>query len=291
MIKISKNRDRESYSFANINLLGQCNADCYFCLGKDISEQLKGKNQLNIHYSNWNNFEYFLRQCKINRVSKLYLTGQTADGLQYKYLDEIIDHLQNNNFTVGVRTNGYLAEKKTRSINKMTDEIGYSIHSLIPEKNKIIMGKDYIPNWEKIIPLSGENVRVSIVLNRYNIDEFDNLIDFISSFKNVKYIQIRRISTDTRIELLQKDIDMYEEFYNNFKTKNKQTGNLFLAEQYTIKGKEVNFWRTVETRCNSLNYFTDGTCSNEYFIVEGYLRNYKTAEHITQQTLCGEECK
>lgn len=48
---INKNRNREKYTFANINLLGTCNANCYFCLGKDISEELSGKNQLNVHFS------------------------------------------------------------------------------------------------------------------------------------------------------------------------------------------------------------------------------------------------
>ena len=41
-MQITKNRNRKEYSFANINLLGNCNANCYFCLGKDIQEELKG---------------------------------------------------------------------------------------------------------------------------------------------------------------------------------------------------------------------------------------------------------
>ena len=280
MAEIIKNRNRSEYTFANINLLGVCNANCYFCLGKDISKELEGKNQLRTHFSKWLNFEKFLLQCKTENVSKLYLTGQTADGLQYKYLNEIIDYLQDDGFKVGVRTNGYLAENKIDAIQKMKDEIGYSIHTLNPELNKVIMGKNYLPNWDNIIPASGSNVRISIVLNRYNIEEFDNLVKYAASFDNVKYIQIRRISTDTRIELLQKDIDLYEEFYNDFSSKNEQYGNFYLAEQYKMYGKEVNFWRTVETSCNSLNYFTDGTCSNEYFIVEGYLKNLNQFEKL-----------
>lgn len=272
---INKNRNRENYSFANINLLGNCNANCYFCLGKDISEELKNKNQLSLHFSEWKNFDNFLNQCRKESITKLYLTGQTADGLQYKYLNEIIDYLQDSGFVVGVRTNGYLADEKMGSIQKMKGEIGYSIHTLKPDINKVIMGKNYLPNWDKIIPRSGDNVRVSIVLNRYNVDEFDDLVKYISKFDNVRYIQVRRISTDTRIELLQKDIDIYEDFYQDFDKKNRKTGEFFLAQQYKLHGKEINFWRTVETSCNSLNYFTDGTCSNEYFIIEGYLKNYK----------------
>lgn len=273
-IKINKNRKREVFTFANINLLGKCNANCYFCLGKDISKELEGKNQLNVHFSEWKNFDKFLATCKQTGVKKLYLTGQTADGLQYKYLQEIIDYLQENGFLVGVRTNGLLAEAKMDCIQSMKDEIAYSIHTLKPDVNKAIMGFTKIPNWDKIIPASGDNVRISIVLCRYNIDEFDDIIKYISKFDNVRYIQVRRISTDTRYELLKEDISLYEQFYNKF-AKEHQTeriSDFYLAQRYMLYGKELNFWRTVETSVNSLNYFTDGTCSDEYFIVEGYLK-------------------
>ena len=42
-----------------------------------------------------------------------------------------------------------------------------------------------------------------------------------------------------------------------------------------IYDKPVVFWRTIKTSVNSLNYFTDGTVSDEYFVVEGYLKNRK----------------
>lgn len=273
-IKINKNRNREGFTFANINLLGQCNANCYFCLGKDISKELEGKNQLNVHFSEWKNFDKFLATCKQTGIKKLYLTGQTADGLQYKYLQEIIDYLQENGFLVGVRTNGLLAEAKMNCIQSMNDEIAYSIHTLKPDVNKAIMGFTKIPNWDIIIPASGDNVRISIVLCRYNIDEFDDIIKYISKFDNVRYIQVRRISTDTRYELLKEDISLYEQFYNKFSKEHQsdRISDFYLAQRYMLYGKEINFWRTVETSVNSLNYFTDGTCSDEYFIVEGYLK-------------------
>jgi molybdenum cofactor biosynthesis enzyme MoaA len=273
--KINKNRKREKFSFANINLLGTCNANCYFCLGKDIAKELKGKNQLDTHFSKWKNFDKFIEMCKQEGIKKLYLTGQTADGLQYRYLREIIDYLQENDFVVGVRTNGRLALQKMECINAMKDEIAYSIHTLKPEVNEKIMGFRTIPDWDKIIPLSGDNVRISIVLCRYNIDEFDELIRYISKFDNVRYIQIRRISTDTRFDLLKEDIELYEQFYQKFANEHTKDriSDFYLAQRYMLYGKELNFWRTVETSVNSLNYFTDGTCSDEYFIVEGYLKN------------------
>jgi molybdenum cofactor biosynthesis enzyme MoaA len=273
---IHKNREREAYTFANINLLGTCNADCYFCLGKDILEDLAGKDQMAVPFREWKNFDSFLDQCKEDGVSKLYMTGQTADGLQYQYLDELVDFLQDDGFTVGVRTNGYLAERKMATIKKMKGEIGYSIHTLDPAKNKVIMGRSDIPDWKTIVPESGNNVRFSIVLNRYNVDEISPICEYISQFPNVRYIQLRRISTDTREEFLREDIRLFEEFFQKFKADHPQTGEFFRAEQFQIFGKQLNFWRTVETSVNSLNYFTDGTCSDEYFVVEGYLKNKET---------------
>lgn len=270
---INKNRDRELPTFANINLLGKCNADCYFCLGKDISDELAGKNQLNVHYKNWKNFNKFLNLCKDNNIDKLYLTGQTADGLQYHHLRDIIRDLQSDGFEIGVRTNGYLADRKMQQIQNMNGEIGYSIHTLKPDVNKVIMGRSDLPDWNKIIPQSGDNVRISIVLNRYNQHELMDLLKFCSKFPNVRYIQIRRISTDTRIDELGYDVDLYEKVYDKFRTVYDKTGDFYLAARYEVFGKEVNWWRTVETSCNSLNYFTDGTVSDEYFIVEGYLKN------------------
>lgn len=275
MTIINKNRNREDFSFANINLLGNCNANCYFCLGKDIQTELNGKNQLNTHFTEWENFNEFLDKCTKNGIKKLYITGQTADGLQYKYLEELVDHLQWHGYIIGVRTNGYLARHKMPIIKKMLGGIGYSIHTLRPQTNEIIMGIPAIPDWDTIIPASGPNVRVSIVVNRYNWREIDDIIKYISKFDNVRYIQLRRISTDTRLSLLEQDIDAYESYFETFKLMyGEPDRHFFLAETYdNIYGKEINFWRTVETSCNSMNYFTDGTISDEYFIVEGYLKN------------------
>lgn len=46
----TKNRERDDFSFANINLLGKCNVDCFFCLGKDIENELSCHNQLKDFY-------------------------------------------------------------------------------------------------------------------------------------------------------------------------------------------------------------------------------------------------
>ena len=271
MITIQKNRDRSEYSFANINLLGQCNAKCFFCLGEDIPHLLRQHNQNRVHFSQWKNFDRFLETVPSKR---LYITGQNTDSLVYHYIDELIPYLKGKGFDVGIRTNGYLAEKKIDTVNQCTLSVGYSIHSLKNDSNKLILGRNRSPNWDYLLTNTNQS-RVSIVLNRYNKDELYDLLDYISQFPNVKYIQIRRISTDHRFEQFKEDIQIYEDTFKEFDSNHTKTGEFYLAQQYDYKGKEVNFWRTVETSVNSWNYFTDGTISDNYFVVEGYEQNYQ----------------
>ena len=120
----TKNRNRDPYSFANINLLGKCNCNCFFCLGKDIPELLQGHDQRDIHFVWWRNWWPFLRKCYDENVKKLYVTGQNTDSLQYVHLQDLIDFLHRQQFQVGLRTNGYLAAKRLAVINSTDLSVG-----------------------------------------------------------------------------------------------------------------------------------------------------------------------
>lgn len=281
MEKINKNRNREAYMFANINLLGKCNANCYFCLGKDIPDLLNIHNQLHAHFSEWKNFENFLKDCKNRGIKKLYLTGQNTDALLYEYFDELIDYIQDQGFELGIRTNGYLIEKHLREIRKLKGGVGLSIHSLDSETNNKIMGRPDILDWERLIPAiksDTNHIRVAIVINRYNKDQIMDIIKYLSKFDEIDYIQARRISTDTREDALLEDVEVYENLYREAEKKFGIYDTFYNAQRIRMFGKEVCWWRTVETTANSINYFTDGTISGNYFIVEGYLNNYKRSE-------------
>jgi Molybdenum cofactor biosynthesis enzyme len=278
---IQKNRNRAPYTFANINLLGKCNANCYFCLGKDIPELLNKHDQTQLPWWEWKNFGKFLDRCHFYGITKLYLTGQNTDALVYKYFDSFVDYIQAQGFTLGIRTNGYLIADHVDAIRRLKDEVGLSIHSLNSEHNYDIMKRRDLLDWGSLIPAiksDTNTVRVAIVVNRYNQDEFVDLIKYISKFQEVGYIQARRISTDTRESQLLPDIEIYESIYQQIVSKYPRLDDFYKAQRFDMFGKEVCFWRTVETSSNSLNYFTDGTISDNYFVVEGYLRNYKKVE-------------
>lgn len=268
-----KLREREAPTFANINLLGPCNVDCYFCLGKDIDEVWKEQNQTNIHFSKWDNLEEYLTKCVEANIENIYITGQNTDSLIYKYLSELIDYLQIKwEFNVGIRTNGYLASKKLDIINKCQRSVGYSIHSLDPETNWKIMRRKDIPDWDKLLDDTKQS-RVSIVVNRHNEQEIDDIVKYISGYSNVKYIQARRICTDTREDWLYPDTEAYERVAERYAKTYEETHKFYGAPCYQVNGKEITFWRTVKTSIGSFNYYTDGSYTDDYFVIEGYQNN------------------
>lgn len=277
--EFNKNLTREAPVFANINLLGVCNVDCYFCLGKDINDQFKQHNQIKTHFSEWKNFQQFLDKCRAADIQRIYVTGQNTDSLVYHYIDELVPFIQGQGFDCGLRTNGYLAPRRMDVIQQCRRSVGYSIHSLDPETNWKIMRRRDIPDWDAIIPAT-PNCRVSIVLNRHNEREFPQLLKYISGFSNVKYIQVRRICTDTREEYLYPDVEVYERVFESVMRQHPVIGHFYNAEVFELFGKEVCFWRTVKTTIDSFNYYTDGTINDEYFVIEGYMRDAETFPRV-----------
>lgn len=269
-----KVRNRSEYSFSNINLLGKCNVDCYFCLGLDLGKQFNKFDHIKTHFLDWKNFNEYIKDCKLKKIKQIYLTGQNTDALLYEHTEDLIDWLNGNGFHLGCRTNGLLAKKKINIINKMStcngDAVSYSVHTLSPETNNKIMRINYVPDWDFIFKNTKSKMRVSVVINRFNRSEFFDIIRFLSNYDNIEYVQVRRICTDNRYDLLEEDMLVFEELEDEVKEKFIKLGDFETANTYIIFGKKVSFWRTVKTTVNSTNYFTDGTISDNYFVIEGY---------------------
>jgi MoaA/NifB/PqqE/SkfB family radical SAM enzyme len=271
---MKKNRNRQTPTFANINLLGKCNADCYFCLGKDIKDELARAGDFNhVPFAEWKNFGTFLADCEDAKIRNLYITGQNTDALLYDHLFSLIHYLQDiRGFNVGVRTNGFRAKGMIDTLNLCKRSVGYSIHSLKSCHQMQVMGNKFVPDWDWILRHT-IRPRVAIVVTKHTFDEFFDIVKFVSKYPNVRYVQARRVSTDTRYDLLKEDIDTYEVLFRFVEKNYTKVGTFYDAEIFDIEGVHVTFWRTVETSVNSWNYFVDGTVSKEYFIVEGYLKN------------------
>ncbi len=280
---MTKNRDRSPYSFANINLLGKCNLDCFFCLGKELKDEFNGYNYENTSYLDFKNFGDFLKKCKEEKIQQLYITGQNTDPLQYKYLKELREFLQKEGFCVGLRTNGVFSTLHMEEINKfntcMGDAVGYTMLSLSKKKTYLMTKTQAVPNWIRIFNETTVPFRVSIVITKYNYRDIVYMLGFLRAFKfniNFKYVQIRRISSDNRCELMKPHQEVYEivkRYFLMMYPKRSLEKVYERAPIYTVNGLDICLWETVNTTANSLNYFPNGVISDEYFIVEGYLKN------------------
>lgn len=269
-----KVRVRSPYSFANINLLGRCNVDCYFCLGKDLEKEFDKYQTLKTHFTEWGNWQEFIDRCKEYKIPQIYITGQNTDSLLYHHLEELIQYLKFEGFHVGLRTNALLAKKKMHIINQCTtcwgDAVSYSVHTLDMDTQIKIWKTPHIPDWDWIIRNTTAKMRIAIVLTRYNVNEVEDIIKFLSKYDNVEYVQVRKICTDNRYDLLEEDMELFEKFEEKISSKYEKIKSFESANCYNIFGKEVSFWRTVGTTVNSINYFSNGVLSDDYFVIEGY---------------------
>ncbi len=281
----SEVRKKEAPSFADINMMGKCNLNCFFCVGKELEKvaQKKGKNinldfNMSKHFSQWPNFERFLELTKKQNIRKLYLTGSNTDPSTYKYLHELILYLKEAGFIVGIRTNGYFDLTEQNEILKaLNGTVSYSLQSLKPETNKKITGTEKIPDWDKIIPNSGDKVRATIVVNRFNADEIYDMIKYLSKFDNVKYIQLRSIYAETDVfkRKYTKDIKAFKDLCEDIKKKFEYVKSFKNCPIYNIYNKEVVLWNLGENTINANNYYTDGSFHQDYYVVAGYTSSLK----------------
>ena len=284
---VNSNGAKEAPSFADINMLGRCNLKCFFCVGKELETvaQRKGKNinldsNMGKHFSKWPNFEKFLDLSKKQKIKKLYLTGSNTDPSTYKYLPELIEYLKDEGFTVGIRTNGYFDLTKQNDILKaLNGTVSYSLQSLTPETNKKITGTAKIPDWDNIIPNSGDNVRATIVVNRYNADEILDMIRYLSKFDNIKYIQLRSIYAETKgfKQKYARDTKAFRDLSEKVKKNYKYVRTFKNCPIYMVDGKEVVLWDLGQNTINANNYYTDGNFHQNYYVVKGYTTNLPKA--------------
>lgn len=275
-----KNRNRNQYSFANINLLGKCNLNCYFCLGRDLEEEFSRYDYNRVFFDGWPNLQKYLNICRKEKIQQLYISGQNTDPLCYSYIEELIQFLKEEGFFVGIRTNGVGVSPITMDtiINQCNtckgDAVGYTILSLDPKIQKKITNGT-LPEWEYILKATKVPYRISIVVTPENENEILSIIQYVAKFtenKNCpKYIQIRKVSTDHRAVVLHS----CQEAYDRIKQRLCYASNKKLEEYETASIVEIDklpvvFWETVNTTANSMNYFVNGVISTNYFIIEGY---------------------
>jgi hypothetical protein len=76
------------------------------------------------------------------------------------------------------------------------------------------------------------------------------------------------------------DQEVFDELHQYVSENYKLVDTFHGTEFYEIFGKNVSFWKNWNTNINSLNYFSDGTISESYFIINRYLNNKNRKEEF-----------
>lgn len=252
--------------YGEILFVGKCNFQCFYCLGHEMHESTKC-NTLSTHFSLWSNFGKWLVDLHMNNVKTIYLSSTNSEPLLYVHLSELIDFLQDDGFNVGIRTNGSL---DTTVCSKCKEEVSLSLQSLnydtFEKITNVMLSFDFLENLRKI---QSDNLRVSIVVNRYNYTEIFDMLDKLKDF-NLRYVQLRQCYKYYETDI-QPDIDAFRNVVEKLKSYPVK-GNFNESVIYDVNGLAVSVWETVfkKSSISSSNYWTNGVTTNNNLLVEGY---------------------
>ena len=253
--------------YGEILFVGKCNFQCFYCLGHEMEDSTK-VNTLNNHFDNWPNFSEWLADLKSNHVKTIYLSSTNSEPLLYAYLSELIDFLQEGHgFKVGIRTNASL---DTSVCSKCKEEISLSLQSLNPATfakiTNVPLTFDFLDNLRKI---NNDNIRVSIVINRYNYSEIVDILKSLRKF-NLRYVQLRQCYKYYETDI-QPDVDAFKYVLNQLQIYPVK-GNFNESRIYDVDGLSVSIWETVfkKSSISSSSYWTNGVVTNNNLLVEGY---------------------
>lgn len=287
-----RNNYRSELTFANINLLGPCNQQCPWCIGNE-SDKFRKFDMLDKHFSQWNGFDRFLDELKEQGIKKVYLTGQNTEPLLYKYLPELIDHLEAKGFVVGIRTNGKAirgaaARRHLEALQKLNGSVSFTVLSLNPETMAHYAADardiDWRAHWDAVFRYfdgTNKKVRAAITVDEFNVKEVYETIKFLSKYKCIEYIQLRRVCNDTgRFKEAKEAFDELEHDIMNRTLNGEEgfeaepAGSFELASQTKIYGKRVSLWNVYASSVDGMGYWPDekGTVGYGCLEIEEYYK-------------------
>lgn len=270
---ILKNTDFPRIDYGEIYFTGKCNLKCFFCIKDEMDEEVYDKTLDD--FTEWKGFNDWIKFLKDNRVPKIYLSSTSTEPLLYRNLDKLILHLQDNGFRVGIRTNASI-KNCSKTLSLCDEEISVSLQSLNPETFKKITKRnlnfDIIETLKNIKLKDNANMRVSIVVNRYNESEILSILDTLKDIKTIKYVQLRKVYKYNEDDDFKEDFDAYQRVRDLISSKYTKTGNFKESEIFDVNGLSVSMWDVVFCResIQSSGYWTNGRMTFNNLLVPGY---------------------
>lgn len=259
--------------YGEIYFTGKCNLKCFFCIKDEMDEEVYDRTLDD--FNDWKGFNDWIKFLKLNRVPKIYLSSTSTEPLLYRNIDKLIPYLQENGFSVGIRTNASI-KNCSKTLSLCDEGISVSLQSLNPETFKKITNRnlnfDIIETLKNIRLKENAHLRVSVVVNRYNENEILSILDTLKDIKTIKYVQLRKVYKYKEDSEFKEDIDAYERVRNLISSKFNKTGNFKESEIFDVNGLSVSLWDVVFCResIQSSGYWTNGTMTFNNLLVPGY---------------------
>ena len=274
-------------TYGEINFVGKCRYNCFYCLSNQMDQLRKdtvsGPDHMSTHFSEWKGFGEYTNKLKERGLKKIFLSSTNTDPLDYKYFGDLVSYLQDDlGFSIGIRTSGYLLGNNIDPVSRMKNEISFSINSFDRNTFKKITGSDQFVDTDAIfnfIEKYGEerNIRVSIVITKYNVEDANKLIDEIRDRKlKVRYVQLRKVYRRVPIDGDENQM-IFDRIKKDFSSKYRKVGGYFESDMFDVNGVTVSFWEDVFCIKNvkSVNYWINGVETENSLLVDGYVEGRK----------------
>lgn len=233
-------------SYGELYFIGPCNFNCYFCLGREMYLLQKDTtNMLRTHFSEWDGFYEWIDELKQDGITKIYLSSTNTEPTLYKYLDELVDLLQETHgFKVGIRSNAStLTPRNIGPVLKMNEEISLSLQSFTAETFTQITGKPLRFDVFKTLDLfrqANKTIRCTIVVNQYNFKEVISMLETLSAYTDViEYVQLRKFYKYDIKDLADEEVDAWH-YVKEKITAFDLVGNYYESPIYAVNNLSVS---------------------------------------------------
>ncbi len=248
------------YDFANILFAGPCNLRCPYCIGKQLKSTL---NRNNLNEFPLQNLDRFVDMLQQYGVSQVVLTGTTTDPQLYRYearlliwlrsrLQSVLRGTKEKRVHYSLHTNGQLALRKMVVLNQY-DRVCISFPSFEADTYHRMMGSPKVPDLAEIMRQAEIPVKVSAVVNEYNINEIEAFLARCGEL-GIKRVVLRQLYGDTRQWSLLPNLSPTTKYCNN--------------PVYHYHGMEITVWQFQSSTSTSLNLFSNGIISTEYLLAK-----------------------
>lgn len=242
------------YTFANILFSGHCNANCPFCIGKQINTK---RNRPNLNEYPLQNVEKFIEIVRTEKIHQIVFTGSNTDPLLYCHNERLLDYLREKlpKAHFSLHTNGRLAQEKINIVNRF-DKICLSLPSFDPTIYQAMMGVPKPPDLPKLLAKTNQPIKLSCIVTAKNAAGMESFLRKCKELK-IKRIVLRKLFGEKRAwkELLPFELGC-------------SIRKFFGSPVYKIDGIEVTLWDFAQTRIKAINLFSSGEISKEYHLIK-----------------------